>query len=536
MFTEAELYENMNRIVKLIDYSPIGAQTSTLNFNCSATALPQGWYTIPRYSYILINSIPYSFNEDIIFAKTQNGSLESLNELTQQKLLFQGLYNEYPIYTANGETNEVLLLDTASQIVDHFNIDVYVKSYSTGKWKQYTKTPNFYLEDGFAEKFEIRLNGNNRYEIKFGNNINGKQLEKGDQIAVYYLASRGAEGEIGPNALNVGTALILFSTIQYNTILNDTNINNYRYILQTETSNLTFANPAGSSKFQIKEDVNDIRSNAPSVYKSQYRLVTTTDYETFAKTNFSYLFSDIKAITNKQYVSEYLKYFYDIGLTTPTNLNRPLFNQIQYSDSCNFNNVYYIVVPKTATPNSLDYLLPAQKELITSTVQATKMATVEVSFVDPSYKVLTFGVSSDLVINADTLEDSVADLVITKKPNARRDNNSIILDVANIFKNYFSRENLKLGQVIDIRFLTQKMLELDDIESFATVNQLNSTIFTQGLSFFVWNPLYVNNDIISTQNNITMRSFEYPIFSNIDNIQNRIKVRSATPSYSTIEY
>jgi hypothetical protein len=526
MFSEAQLYENMNRIVKLIDYSPIGAQTSTLAFNCSAQNLSQGWYTIPRYSYILFNTIPFSFNEDIIFAKTTNITLESLNELAQQKLLFQGIYNEYPLYTANGDPNEMLLLDTSSQIVDHFNIDVYVKSAITNKWKQYSKTSNFYLEDGFAEKFEIRLNGNNRYEIKFGNNINGKQLTKGDQVAIYYLASNGTTGEIGSNAFTANTKLTLYSTIQYNQILLDININNYRYLLQSELSNLIFANSTGSSKFQTREELEEIRQNAPSNYKNQYRLVTTTDYETFAKTNFSYLFSDMKAINNKDYITEYLKYFYDIGLTSPVNTDRALFNQIQYSDSCNFNNIYYIVVPKASTSNSLDYLLPAQKELIRSTVQGTKMATVEISFVDPVYKAITFGVSQNAVINADVFEDSLSNLIITKKSNAARDNNSILLDVVNIFKTYFDRNNIKLGQIFDIRFLTQKILEINDIDSIATANENNNTISVQGLSFFVWNPLYINNDIMVTQNNVSMRYFEYLYFVDIENIANRIRVVS----------
>ena len=79
MFSEAQLYENINRIVKLIDYSPIGFQTSTLSFNCSAENVPQGLLTIPRYSYIVINNIPFSFNEDITFIKTVANTTESLN-------------------------------------------------------------------------------------------------------------------------------------------------------------------------------------------------------------------------------------------------------------------------------------------------------------------------------------------------------------------------------------------------------------------------------------------------------------------------
>ena len=35
MFTEAQLYENISRIVNVFDYKPIGYQTSTLAFSCS---------------------------------------------------------------------------------------------------------------------------------------------------------------------------------------------------------------------------------------------------------------------------------------------------------------------------------------------------------------------------------------------------------------------------------------------------------------------------------------------------------------------
>ena len=38
LFNEASIYENMNRIVKLIDYKPIGYQTSLLPFKVSANA------------------------------------------------------------------------------------------------------------------------------------------------------------------------------------------------------------------------------------------------------------------------------------------------------------------------------------------------------------------------------------------------------------------------------------------------------------------------------------------------------------------
>ena len=54
-FNEATLYENMNRIVKLIDYKPTGFQTSLLSFESEANEkLLPNLYTIKRYSYFYI--------------------------------------------------------------------------------------------------------------------------------------------------------------------------------------------------------------------------------------------------------------------------------------------------------------------------------------------------------------------------------------------------------------------------------------------------------------------------------------------------
>ena len=132
MFTEAQLYENISRIVKLIDYKPIGFQTSSLTFNCSAQNIEPGLYTIPRYSYMVLNTIPYSFNEDITFSKNEASSVnEDLTDISEQKLLYQGSYREYPTYTAAGDSNEVVIVNTSLQSVDHFNIDVYVKQART---------------------------------------------------------------------------------------------------------------------------------------------------------------------------------------------------------------------------------------------------------------------------------------------------------------------------------------------------------------------------------------------------------------------
>lgn len=543
MFTEAQLYENMNRIVKLVDYSPVGYQTSTLSFKCSASTFLEGLYTIPRYSYILVNSIPFSFNEDITFNKALAGT-ESLEEISRQKLLYQGRYQEYPLYTAAGDNNETIILNTTNENVDHFNIDIYVRPIQTGIWEQYSKTPSLYLENGTAKKYELRLNGNKRYEVRFGNGVNGKKLETGDVVAIYYLKSSGADGEVGPRVLSNNNArLQLYSTPQYNTILTNVLSDQYRLVNFNESKYFSFDNDYSSTSAKSAETVDDIRQAAPSNYKTQYRLVTTKDYETFVSTNFANLITEVKAMNNWEYVSTYLKYYYDIGIQNPQQTERASLNQVLYADSCNFNNVYLIVVPRSSLQN-FDYLVPAQKELINTSILANKMATAETVFVDPVYKAVSFGLPEML----DTTQSLTPDLEfaidnyrleIIKKPSSRRDNQSIINDVVNVFTNYFARSNVRLGQILDIRELTQRILAVDGVQTFYTIGtNIDSTNSTkvEGLSLLVWNPVYSSADRQVTSNNVSLRNFEYPYFYNIDTISQKITITTTATIFETVEY
>ena len=68
MFSDTQLYENMNRVVKLLNYKPVGYQTSVVSFESSISVdLDIGTYVLPRYSSVNADGIPYVLNKDIIF-------------------------------------------------------------------------------------------------------------------------------------------------------------------------------------------------------------------------------------------------------------------------------------------------------------------------------------------------------------------------------------------------------------------------------------------------------------------------------------
>jgi hypothetical protein len=523
MFSEAQLYENINRIVKLIDYSPVGNQTSTLSFNCSAQNLVKNLYTIPLYSYVVSNNTSFSFNNNITFAKIVDNVVESLDTVSNNTLLYQGKYTEYPLYTAAGNNNEVVIVNPGNDVVDHFNIDVYVKPLLTGTWQAYESTANLFLESGTATKYQIRLNDKYYYEITFGDDVNGVKLQPGDQVAVYYLASSGANGEVGPATLDNNSQLVAYNTLQYNQIVSDVYSNQFNYLTNNLMSNLSFVNTGNSTPFNTAETADSIRNNAPTNFRSQNRLVTAQDYVTYVKTNFANLITDVKCVNNADYISGYMQYFYNLGITNPQITDRALFNQINYSDSCNFNNVYLVIAPKSNAfvPN---YILPAQKQIIRSSIESSKLLTTETVFIDPVYKAVSIGITSSFDTFNTSTDKNLCVLNIQKTTSTLRSDQSIINDVINIFTTYFNTNNTTLGQVLNTRLLTQQIYDIDGVQTFYTSRTDDPTIKTEGLSLFVWNPIYPTLDKKVTTNNVSFNYFEFLYFDSIKNLSSQINI------------
>lgn len=504
MFTEAQLYENINKIVRGLDYKPIGYQTATLSFKATAQAVSAGLYKIPRYSYVDVGGVRYSFNEDIIFSKTVDDSVEILQDMSREKLLYQGTFVEHSQINASGNSDEIIFLSVPTNTkIDHFNIDVYIKDAITQKWSKWEKTSSLYLNKYNQKKYEIRLNENKRYEIKFGNDINGKKLNRNDLISIYYLKTDGSSGEVGSNVL-VGKGLSLYNSTRFSEILSQTSDDIGVNIVTP--SAIRFTNSNGSSYSNEPESISSIKRNAPGAFRSQYRVVTELDYETFIKTNFSYLVSDVKVMNNTKYLDSYMRYFTELGLLDSQLESRALFNQVNFADSCNFNNVYLFTVPKTAG-TKLSYINPAQKQLIIDTIKEEKVLTSETVILDPVY--LAF----DLCLGDNNItkitDRNLTKLIIQKTSNTRKSDDSIKVEVINKIKSFFKRGNTSLGQTIDLNKLTIDILGIDGVNKIFTYRS-DLNIRVEGLRFLSWNPAYGD---ISTQNivsNTTISDFQFP--------------------------
>lgn len=530
-FNQATLYENMNKLVSLIGYNPLGSQTSIAPFEAVAQGgLDIGTYMIPRYSFISANGVFYSVTQDIYFDKTIAGA-EVIDSIGEQNLLYQGQIREYASQTAIGEDFEIITLTVNSQVtidepfVDNNSIFVFVKDVNTQKWSEWNAVATLYNESPTTKAFEKRLNDQGLFEIKFGDNITGKKLNAGDEVAIYYLLSNGSAGVISAEVINEAN-FVRFVTPKYRTIINDIYDVDTPVATQTQLNAIAITNTNRSTDIKPLEGIEDIRTNAPKTFAAQNRVVTEADFNGYIERNFTNIIRDAQTINNTTYLNEYIKYFYDIGLAQPNDDSNVLLNQVAFADACDFNNVYTFVVPRNfLVGESLPQTLPiALKQLIVNNLQTVKMQNVEVIPSDPVYVAVDIGVAAIGETPTEAVRnDSI--LVIKKDANSRISSNQIKTSVYNAIVQYFSVDSMKLGQQLNFYDLTRNILAIEGVQDITTTRvTAGATASTPGLSFVLWNPQYAQEDVVITSQNIRLPLFKYPFLINKTSLINKIRV------------
>jgi len=541
-FSTAEIYDNINKIVKILNYNPIGYQTPILSFEATGiSSLLQGTYTIPRYSYFTINGINYTFNKDVTFTKLTN-DLERLTDLEENNLLYQGTWTEYPTYIATGEPFEQLTITVVDSNgnnieIDHFNIHVYVKDSSIPNpvWEQWAPTQSLFLERSNSKTYEIRMNENERYEIKFGNNVTGKKLNASDEIAIYYLRTNGSKGEVGSNQLN-NSRLFFYFTSRSDQIKSNVVPSGINLIDNNNATFISFTNSNPSTQYVLRESVQNIKNNALNTFKSQYRLITTNDFKTFIDKNYGNIICSSKVVNNWDYTSGHLKYYFDLGVDKPNLNSRVLFNQVKFSDSCNFNNVYIYAVPRlnklTSLTTRVNYLNSAQKQIILNDLLDIKITTCEPVIVDPIYVGLDFAVNIPNVVLSPDVKNN-ATLEITRSITAKRNPEELKLQIYDIFKNYFSTTSDNLGKIISFTDITNQILALEGVDDIKTKTLYNGNTYqVPGVSMVIYNPVYPYDDIDIISQDTQLPYYKFPYINNVIDFVNKIVV--VTPSIQSL--
>ena len=525
-FSTAILYENMSRIVSLLNYKSTGKQTSILPVRFTITR-PIGEnaasitnISIPKFLTVNYNYQYTLLNEELVAIR------QNENEVIIDTILYQGRVHESQEYIAKGDDFELIYLpdryintSSGSFISDNF-FTVYVDAENDGNWVEYTESASLFLENSEAEKYERRFTEDFGYEFKFGNGTYGKKLKADARIIIYYLISDGENALIGNDIVNA-------KTFAPYTSANFEKIKASEWYLKTHNTKshldwISVKNVGPSTPIAYPESVSSIRKNAPKTFASQGRLYSLGDYESFINKFFASYCKDMYFCNNNEYTSSYLKYYYDLGMASPQKNSRLNIAQVEFMSAVNFNNIYCFLVPAIntiingKTPN---YLNTALKKQIVNKCTPQMGIGHNLVIIDPIYKAFTFGsynIDNDY-FNSKQYNNK---LVLVRNKFTKYSYSFIKNYCADSLKTYFN--SLKLGSTINTSDITQIINTVPGVKSFY-IEDING-YRDDKINLFIWNPLYSNEDNIIVSQPYKCKEFEFPYFYDINNLDNIIEV------------
>lgn len=522
-FSNAMLYESMSKIVALLNYKSVGKQTAMLPVQISIdasndqTAVSDGKVIIPKFLTI-------NYNKPYVLLNEQSASIFG-GKGSYDTVFYQGSIHESQEYIAAGDDFETINLPDpyinnggSSFISDNF-FTVYVDENGDNNWKEYEESACLFLETALAEKYERRFTEDFGYEFKFGNGTYGKKLNANARIIIYYLVSDGESAEMPSTSLSPNGISIYKSSL-YNQI---------QYIINGDTeydlSWFSARNTGPTTAISYPESVASIRKNAPKVFASQNRLYSLSDYTTFILKNFSNYCKHVYTCKNDEFVSEYLKYYYDLGLDAPQEDSRVSLAQVEFMTANHFNNIYSFIVPTTNTiidgkiPN---YLNTALKKQIVNKCSSLMGPTHNLVIMDPIHKAFCFGSLSIFNEKYNKYQTNNRIFIIRKK-NSQFEHSYIKNYAVAALTAYFN--SLRLGSTISCIDINGILNSIPGTTSFYIQDVFNNK--DSRLYLYVWNPLYQFEDNKMISQSYICKDFEYPYFYGINELENMINVIDA---------
>ena len=255
----ATLRENVVSLARNIGYVPRSrtAATAGITFEVtSATPTPTmtlkaGLVCVGNYddtSYVF--SIPEDVTTTTISSGT--GSKATFGTSDAPIKIYEGSFLTKR-FTYDGSLDQKFILNNS--FIDTSTIVVFVGD------REYKKVDNILRVNKDSEIFLLQEVQDEKYEILFGDGLIGRKLENDANITVSYITTNGTSGN--------GPAFFSFA----GNVVNSTEIS----ITPVNTPNIVTIT-AASNGGDI-ETIDSIKYFAPRLYSSQYRAVTSRDYE-----------------------------------------------------------------------------------------------------------------------------------------------------------------------------------------------------------------------------------------------------------------
>ena len=257
--------------------------------------------------------------------------------------------------------------------------------------------------------------------------------------------------------------------------------------------------------------------------------MTLSDYKAFLSSRFNNILQSSEVVNNDKYLSDYIKYYYDIGLSSPNENTNVLTSHFLFSDACDFNNIYIFAVPRNGAiiaETNPSIMAASQKQAIKAYLDTIKMASNEVVVIDPIYTAFDLGIeiTTDSIRTVEEIRET-ATLNIRVDSTSRLARSKIKDIVNNIFVNYFKTASCTLGQNINISDLSREILDIDTVIEISTNYTLGSRSYqVPGISMVYWNPLYPQDDLNITNQTVKLPFFKFPFLYEASKFINKINI------------
>ena len=580
MFSDTQIYENINRLVKLIGYNPKGIRPASARFyidNKNEDGTGGKYENKVIYRYSAINTGKTDENGSTVYYSLKTDRSPH-NEPEFEFQLYNGRWTYYGSVVASGTPFETFVLDTIKSDIENEGfaadgeIDIYVERRASDgsitMINDFQRTTDELFTNNdvddikmFSEIYKntkrvysVRLNENKEYEIKFGNGTIGEMLQTGDVVHIFYLNTNGSDGTLSlsdyakPSKFEHSASFLGISSILYERIFGNTSRSiTVRNDGDPEPPDVIMV--SSSTEAKGEEDVDDIRQNAPTWFKIGNRLITKDDFVYYLKNRYSNDIADIICQNNWGYVSTFYKWLYDLGKNKHNdpkyyiNQAKLMRSNYSYVDPSDSNNVYlWTKLYVGSVQNTKDSYIEDLFNIKSLTIEPVFLDPIDVNFAlcaaDPTdaKRYLIDDVEFDQY-NETYLEITVSDNNIYVASQIQTSVEQAIID-------FFSVSNLSLGMTVNYNDLMNSILAINGIENVRTIwvskddtNAISPRIHN-GISFATWSSTYVDvgDDLDVGNTTITLQPFQFPkLYTN--SLANKIKiVKKSVNNLNRIQY
>ena len=269
----ATLRENVVALARNIGYVPRSRRAARAKISFTVDGLVET-STLTINAGIVCNGA--GDNTNYIFCIPENITVPVTNGVAEfnNVEIYEGVYISQNFTVDTSLFNQRYILDNS--FIDTSTIKVKVKPSSTSTSSvTYQQIDNIVGVTSTSNSYLLQEIEDERYELIFGDNVIGKKLSNNNYVTVSYIVTDGKEGNGASEFSFVGNI-----TNQDGAAINSSLIS----LVSTDEK---------SRDGDEIESISSIKYFAPRIYSSQYRAVTSSDYESVL----GYIYPNVESVT-----------------------------------------------------------------------------------------------------------------------------------------------------------------------------------------------------------------------------------------------